>query len=283
MSSRIDKYIAVVGDLPSVPAVANDVVRVTGDPNSSADDLRQVLDRDPALAARILKVANSSLYSFSRKIETVQHAIALLGFRTVTNIVLAASLREVFTHFGLAEKQMWEHSTLAGTIAAKLSEYGSIDVDREEAFTAGLLHDLGKIALNNTSRKKYTNVLTRVYNEGVSFLEAEIAEFGFDHAELGARVVAKWKFAKSLENAIRYHHSPQAMGILNESDRRLAALTSLATACCTRLGVGRRAPVEALMLGELWCWKELGLTDADLDPILELATDEVKQSEGLFG
>ena len=154
MNTRIKKYIEVVGDLPSVLAVASEMLRVASDPNSSADDLRAVVDRDPALSARILKVANSSLYSFSRRIETVQHAIALLGFRTITNIVLAASLREVFTHFGLAEKQLWEHSTLTGTVAARLTTHDAIDVDREEAFTAGLLHDLGKIALNNTSRKK---------------------------------------------------------------------------------------------------------------------------------
>lgn len=283
MNSRIKRYIAMVGDLPSVPAVASAVMKVAGDQSSSAEDLRRVIDRDPALSARILKVANSSLYSFSRKIETVQHAIALLGFRTVTNIVLAASLREVFAHFGLAEKQLWEHSTLTGTVAARLTGYSSIDVDRDEAFTAGLLHDLGKIALNNTSRKKYTKVLGRVYNDGVTFVEAEMEEFGFDHAELGACVVAKWKLSTRLENAIRYHHDPSALDQLSLEDRRLTALTSVATACCTRLGVGRRAPVEALMLGELWSWRELGLGEEDVDPILEIATEEVKQSEGLFG
>ena len=78
MNSRIKRYIAMVGDLPSVPAVASAVLQVAGDPASSADDLRQVIDRDPALSARILKVSNSSLYSFSRKIETVQHSICLL-------------------------------------------------------------------------------------------------------------------------------------------------------------------------------------------------------------
>ena len=283
MNPRIKKYIAMVGDLPSVPAVASAVLEVASDPNSGAEDLRRVIDRDPALAARILKVANSSLYSFSREIETVQHAIALLGFRTVTNIVLAASLREVFTHFGLAEKQLWEHSTLAGAVAAKLAGYGPIDVDREEAFTAGLLHDLGKIALNNTSRKKYTNVMAQVYNEGVSFVEAERQEFGFDHAELGGHVAAKWKLSQRLENAIRYHHDPDATSQLDEENRRLVSLTALVTACCTRLGVGRRAPVEEIVIEELWCFQALGLGAEDVEAVLELANEEVKNAEGLFG
>ena len=283
MNSRIEKYIATVGELPSVPAVASSVLKVAGDPNSSADDLKAVVNRDPALSARILKVANSSLYSFSRKIETVQHAIALLGFRTVTNISMATSLREVFSHFGLAEKLLWEHSTLSGTVAARLSDYGPIDVEREEAFTAGLLHDLGKIALNNTSRKKYTEVLELVYNDGMSFIDAEQKIFGFDHAELGACVVAKWKLSEGLETAIRFHHDGGALEGLSPEHRRLTALTNLTTACCTRLGVGRRAPVEGLDIRELWSFAELGLGEEDVEPILGLASDEVKQAEGLFG
>lgn len=283
MSSRIKRYIAQVGDLPSVPAVASAVLEVTSDPNSSAETLREVIDRDPALCLRILKVANSSLYSFSREIETVQHAIALLGFRTVTSIVLAASLRKVFTHFGLAEKQLWEHSTISGAVAARLSSYGPIDVDRDDAFTAGLLHDLGKIALNNTARKKYTEVFSRVYNEGLSFVEAENEILGFDHAEFGACVAAKWKLSKSLENAIRFHHDQEGAEQLPEDDKRLTALTSVVTASCTRLGVGRRAPVDDLDIGAHWGWSVLGLDHEDIEPVLEIVTEEVKSTEGLFG
>lgn len=283
MSSQIEKYLAMVGELPSVPAVASAVLTVASDPNSSADDLRAVVNQDPSLSARILKVANSSPYSFSRKIETVQHAIALLGFRTVTNISMAASLREVFSHFGLAEKLLWEHSTISGTVGARLAEYGTIDVDREEAFTACLLHDLGKIALNNTSRKKYTEVLQFVYNEGMSFIDAERKIFGFDHAELGARVVGKWKLSKNLETAIRFHHDGDAVMEFSLEQRRLTALTNLTTACCTKLGVGRRAPIEGLDISELWSFKILELESTDVEPILELTSDEVKQAEGLFG
>jgi len=283
MNSRIQKYISTVGELPSVPAVASAVLKVAGDQNSGADDLRAVVNRDPALSARILKVANSSLYSFSRKIETVQHAIALLGFRTVTNISMAASLREVFTHFGLAEKLLWEHSTLSGTVAARLAEYGTIGVDREEAFTAGLLHDLGKIAFNNNSRKKYLEVIEHVYNDGMPFIDAERKVFGFDHAELGACVVAKWKLSESLETAIRFHHDASAIAGLSEEHRRLTALTNLTTACCTRLGVGRRMPVEELDIKQLWSFEVLELAEEDAEPILEMAREEVKQAEGLFG
>ncbi len=284
MNDRLKPYLAVVGDLPGIPAIASQVMSAAADPNTSADDLRQVIERDPALAARILKVANSSLYSFSKGIETLRHAIALLGFRTVENLVMAASLRDVFQNFGLSEKLLWEHSTLAGSVAAKLSSYGPIDVDRESAFTAGLLHDLGKIALSNTAREKYNKIIMRTYNEGVSFRDAELDEFGFDHAELGALVGEKWKLPDRLVHAIRFHHhDPLEYPDGPPEDGRLIALTAVVTRCCSRLGYGRRGPIEAIDVMELPAWNHLDLGTADMEPILELVLEEAKSAEGLFG
>jgi putative nucleotidyltransferase with HDIG domain len=280
----LKRYIAIVGDLPAIPAIANQVMQIVGDSNASAEDVRQIIERDPALAARILKVANSSLYSFRREVETLQHGITLLGFRTVMNLVMAASLRDVFKHFGLPEKLLWEHSTIAGAIASTLASYGPVDVERESAFTASLLHDLGKIALSNTDRPKYNKVIMRTYNEGIAFVDAERDEFGFDHAELGAHVAEKWRLAPRLVRAIRHHHDPpEDYAALPEEERRLIALTSVVTRCCTRLGVGRRAAVEAIDVSELPAWGALGLGEDDVEPVLTTVTEEAKQVEGLFG
>lgn len=280
----LKQYIAVCGDLPSIPSTANQVMATASDPSASAEDLRGIIDQDPAMTARILKVANSSLYSFRGQVETLQHAITLLGFQAVENLVMAASLREVFEHFGLSEKLLWEHSTLAGAIAARLSSYGPIDVDRESAFTAALLHDLGKIALSNTARPKYNRVIMRTYNEGIAFVDAEREEFGFDHAELGAHVAKKWCLPRRLVRAIRHHHDdPSVYAKMPEEDRKLIALTSVVTRCCTRLGVGRRAPVEAIDPSELPAWGALGLGEDDVEPVLTAVSEEAKQVEGLFG
>lgn len=283
MNDRLKPFLAMVGDLPGIPAIAAEVMSAAADPTSGADDLREIIERDPALTARILKVANSSLYSFSRSIETLRHAIALLGFRTVQNLVMAASLRNLFQNFGLSEKLLWEHSTLAGAVAAKLSSYGAIDVDRETAFTASLLHDLGKIVLANTARDRYQKIIKRTYNEGVAFHEAERDEFGFDHAELGSLVAEKWKLPPRLVLAIRYHHqAPDAFPPLAPEEQRLIALTSLVTLCCTRLGYGRRGPVEEIEIAALPAWEFLELKESDIEPILELVSEEAKNAEGLF-
>lgn len=283
LDARIRRYIASVGDLPSVPALASRVLKVVEDPAASADDLRKVVEGDPAVAARILRTANSSRYSFSRRIETLQHAISLLGFRTVGNIVLAVALKDVFQHFGATEKLLWEHATAAGAVAARLSRNPGIGVGHEEAFTAGLLHDLGKIAFHNTSRQKYVEVFGRVYDENISFVEAERDAFGFDHAALGAEVAAKWKLPDLLVAAIRHHHSPEMLEKLEERERRLTALVSVTTACCTRLGAGRRAPVEELEVESLPAWAALDLGDHDVETVLAQAAEEIERSAGSFG
>jgi putative nucleotidyltransferase with HDIG domain len=171
---------------------------------------------------------------------------------------------------------------MAGAVASQLAGYGEIDIDREEAFTVGLLHDLGKIALNNTCEKEFTDVVSRVYNDGMSFVAAEREIFGFDHAEVGALVASKWKLSQRLEAAIRHHHSPAAMLELPEEEKRLTALAVVTTAACTRLGIGRRAPVSQIDLNALEAWAVLGLGPQDVEPVLSLALDQVKESTGLF-
>lgn len=282
MTEKLETLVARVGDLPSVPSVVAEVAGLVEDPDASVDDLRKVVENDPALAARILKLANSAIFGFSRRIETLHHAIAMVGFRSVKTMVMAASMKGVFKRFGLTERLLWEHSTMAGAVASQLAGYKEIDCDREEAFTVGLLHDLGKIALNNTLEKEYMEVVARVYNEGIPFVVAERDAFGFDHAEVGALVASKWKLSPRLESAIRHHHSPEAMQQLAMEERRLTALAAVTTAACTRLGVGRRAPVEQLDLAQHPAWSLLGLGPEDVEPVLSLALDQVKESAGLF-
>ena len=284
MHRDLKRALDAIGDIPPIPQVANRVMTAVADPSTSADDLRGIIELDPSLAARILRVANSSLYGFRREVETLRHAITLLGFRTVECTVMAASLRDVFTNFGLSEKLLWEHSTMCGVVGGRLAGYGAIDVPREPAFTAGLLHDLGKIVMANVYRTRYAKVMARIYNEGVSYVEAETDEFEFDHALLGAHVAETWQLPEALVLAIRHHHDdpselPETM---TPEQVRLTALTTVTTRVCTRLGHGRRGPVEGLQLGSSPAWSFLGLGEQDVDPVLEAASEETKRAEGIY-
>jgi len=284
MDAELKRAVSLVGELPLIPVVASQIMAAAADPKTSAEDLRRIIEKDPSLSARVLKVANSSLYGLRREVETLRHAITLLGFRTVECLVMAASLRDAFRHFGLSEKLLWEHATVAGVAAGKLSSYGPIKLDRETAFTAGLLHDLGKIALSNVFRERYHRVMARTYNEGIACVAAERDEFRFDHAALGSRVAEKWQLPPALVAAIfHHHHHPDAYRSLPPEQFRLVALTSVVTRVCTRLGLGRRGPVDSINLLELPAFGALGLGAEDVEPVTRLVADEAKAAEGLFG
>ena len=282
MSNRLDSYLqASEGDLPTMPAIANQVVRAVDNPDSSIDDIRVLIDQDPAIAARILKISNSALYGFPSEIQSLSHAISLLGTMTVRNLVLAASMKETYKRFGLLEKLLWQHSSLSGPVAALLADYRGIGVDPEIAFTAGLMHHIGKTALANSHREHYERVMMTVYNEGRTFTDVENEVFGFSHAELGAAVVQQWGLPDALVLTIQHHHNPGMLAELDDEVARTCALTTVTSMALSKLGVGRSRPIEDLDLAALPAWAFLDLTEDDVEPILGMCSDRVKDSQDI--
>lgn len=284
MSNRLDSYLqASEGDLPTMPAVAGKVVQAADNPDSSIDDIRSLIEQDAAIAARILKISNSALYGFPSEIQSLSHAISLLGTMTVKNLVLAASMKETYKRFGLLEKLLWQHSSLAGPAAAMLAQYRGIGVDPDVAFTAGLMHHIGKTALANSHRSEYESVMSTVYNEGRSFTEVENEVFGFSHAELGAAVIQQWGLPDTLVLTIQYHHAPEMLAQLDDTVARICALTAVTSMCLSKLGVGRSRPIEDLEMASQPAWAFLDLTENDVEPILTMCNDRVKESQAVVG
>lgn len=273
---QLDDYLARAGDdLPTVPHVATQIIEALDDPETSLDEVRALIEHDASLAARILKISNSSMYSFPTEIQSLSQAISLVGGRSVRNLVMAVAMRETYTNFGSLEKLLWEHSMAAGPVAAALArELGAGDPD--EAFMAGLLHDIGKTALANGDHDAYTSVSARIDELGLFSVEAEREEFGFDHAELGARVAERWQLPPRVVAVIRHHHDPAALDKLPEPDAKLTALVEVSTHCLTRLGCGRARPVEELDVCASAGWKHLGSPDTGLERVLELCNEQIE-------
>lgn len=282
MSNRLSTYLqASEGDLPTMPAVASQVMIAVDNPDSSIDEIRSLIEQDAAIAARILKISNSALYGFPSEIQSLSHAISLLGTMTVRNLVLAVSMKDTYKRFGLMEKLLWQHSSLAGPVSSMLASYRGIGVDPEIAFTAGLMHHIGKTALANSHRSEYEKVMAIVYNESRSFTEVENEIFGFNHAELGAAVVQQWGLPEQLVLTIEHHHSPEKLPQLEDNVARLCALTSVTSMTLSKLGVGRSRPIEGLNLAEMPAWCFLDLTENDVEPILTLTNDRLKESQSV--
>ncbi|MDY0383233.1 MAG: HDOD domain-containing protein [Geobacter sp.] len=267
MNRDLEQIIMAAGDLPTIPIVATKVMQLMEDENATADDLARVVASDPAVAARVLKISNSSFYGCQRQIQTLPHAIMMLGFVTLKSVVVAASVKQVYHPFGLTEKLLWEHSFGAG-LAARIIASDTRLVNAEEAFLGGLFHDLGKIIMNFLDKEKFQEVMQRCYNDGIDFEQAERTLFPYTHEEVGALVIKKWNFPDHLMKAVMAHHT---LALAEDEDPYLVRLTcvvSLANIFCHRYGIGTIAGEEEIDVAATLPATTLGLTAEKVDELL---------------
>ena len=181
-----------VNDIPSLPQFVIETLKKLDDPKSSAADVANKLSRDEGLVIRVLRLANSAYYGLSRRISSVSEAISFLGFKTVKSIVLAASVYKFmdssFTGYALDRGDLWKHSQSVASTARFLAAHVK-GVDPEEAYIAGMVHDIGKIVLSDYVRFGYSIIIRLVEEEQLPFTDAEKQVLGFDHAQVGGLVI----------------------------------------------------------------------------------------------
>ncbi len=242
------ELIANLGDLPPLPQVATQLLRISADPDASAEDLRKVIATDQALTSQILKIANSAMFGMMREVNTLTQAIMTLGFSTIKSVVIASSAKNLYHRgtVGLQERLIWEHAlvtAIASRAFAKAVRFPRV----EEAFIGGLLHDIGKSVLGVKFPERYGTLLRTVYNEHGDCLALELDTFGFDHAMVGEALVQQWNLAPSLQQAVRWHHDPIHAA---EDHRSLAAIVALANhmALEQKAGIGDPGHLEGASL-----------------------------------
>jgi len=237
VTEKLRSIIMTTRDLPAMPQVAAKVLELSSDPDTSAQKLQQVIADDQAMTARILKIANSAMYSCSRRIKTLTEAIVMLGFNAIRSLVVTSAARNLYnTHSsrtGLKERLLWEHSIGAAFASRALAEKVAPGFT-EEAFLAGLLHDIGKLVLNQKAPREFDEIVQIVYNENQPFFSVELGILGFDHAQVGALLINKWKLAPVLEEVILHHHEP----LDAEAESPLHRLLALGNAMCHKMGIG---------------------------------------------
>ena len=268
MNKELETAIMTAADLPTIPVVALKVMQLIESEKATAEELARIVASDPAVAARVLKISNSSFYGCRRQIQTLSSAIVVLGFSTLKSLVVAASLKQVYKPYGLTEKMLWEHSFAAG-LAAKIIANQTRAVNEEEAFLAGLFHDIGKIIMNSLDRGKFQEVMQHCYNEGVSFGEAERSVYPFSHDEVGACVIKKWNFPEPLTVAIMQHHKLEFDDTDDPALVNLSAVTALADLFCLKLGIGVREPREDIDLAGSKAGQMLKLSEEKASAMLE--------------
>jgi len=260
-------------ELPSVPHVALKLLNLLNIPNINLQKIEEVILSDQALTAKILKIANSAFYGLRRQIQLVNEAINVLGFKTLKDIVIIASVRDVYKVFGLIEKKIWEHGVGVSFASGILTDFVPI-VKKDEANLAGLLHDVGKIIINNNFPQEYANCMNIVNQNKINFLDVERELFGFDHAEAGGMLAEKWGFADELKTVILNHHNLEYIKKCEDlHEKSLLLIVALADSICTRLGVGYKDSMPELIKDEPEIMSMLGLTERDYSNVVNLFID----------
>ncbi len=233
----LDTIVAKVDELPSLPQIVVRVMELTEDPDSTAFDVNEVINQDQAMTAQVLRMANSVYYGYSRRIASVTDAIILIGFNAVRSIVLAASVSKILKRelggYVMGEGELWRHSQCAAIFArllAKRVKFRSVEM----AYTATLLHDIGKLVLNSYLSDEYQHVIAVVNEEKTPFDEVEDAIIGFNHAVVGGKVAEKWNLPSELVEAIACHHHP-SQAVINH---QLTAIVHIADAVTMQMGMG---------------------------------------------
>ncbi|MBU4177166.1 MAG: HDOD domain-containing protein [Proteobacteria bacterium] len=233
----IQKYIE---RMPSLSTTVTKVLEVCNRPSTSANDLNRVIALDPVLTGQVLKLINSAYYSLPNQISSLTRAIIMLGINTVKNLALSTavlgSMGRQDSFRSLSMDAFWTHSLCVGVLAKALAGLKGIPgMMQEEFFVAGLLHDLGKIPLNNCFAEEYRQALELSTIEQGSLPKAEEIMLGFDHGHAGKMIADKWQLSQALTELLRFHHAPENA---SPNNRQLVSVVALANTYANLFDVG---------------------------------------------
>ena len=221
LENRLRQIIGNIRNLPTPPIVFEQIQKVMSDPDASMGDVAAILAEDPAMSVKVLKLTNSAFYGLSREIDSVKHAVMIIGLEAVKNLVLSASVLNMFkANEGNKEyhESFWRHSlaaAFASRIIAQRLPKGKI-FNPDPAFSSGLVHDIGKMVFCCFMPKELKAINEYLQEHpAIPDTEAEVAVLGFTHAQLGRQLAINWKLPSRMADTIGYHHNPQ---LTNSSD-----------------------------------------------------------------
>jgi putative nucleotidyltransferase with HDIG domain len=251
-------------NLPALPQILLELLRVMNDPKSSATDLAKIIALDASLSSVILRMVNSAYYNFPFAIDTIDRAVTLLGIQELTALAFSTSFLKMFKRSSSAFinlEQFWKHSIACGIITRELAKRCKKQ-NPERHFLAGLLHDIGRLALYSNIPESAGVALAIMFQKDIMLGEAEQTVFGFDHARFGGALMNKWSFPSTLVTAVLNHHTPD----MNEGfDEPLTV--HLADIIANALGMSTSSQFPLMPLNSK-TWDALGLSPEALNPMM---------------
>jgi len=276
---RIIEAVEKTTTLPSFPEVVLRLQEELGKSEPSVLRVGQIVEQDPALSARFLKVANSAYYSRTQKTSSIQQSVTRLGLEEARLLALATALVSQFGGFGGGNPQrFWGHSLAVALSVRIMVDLGTAKISKGEAdscFSGGLLHDLGVLILYHLFPEEYAGLAKKVREEGGVPSNVEREWWGTDHGEVGEVLARRWKLPETICEVICHHHSPWAAA---PQHRPLVQLVHLSDFVCNNQGFGRAEsgfPEEF----DQGAWEALGLDLNQVPEIIEKVRKEGQRSE----
>ncbi|MCP4488080.1 MAG: HDOD domain-containing protein [Gammaproteobacteria bacterium] len=207
---KLDVLVSEVDKLVTLPDIYYRLESVLESPVNTLDDISSLLSTDPYLCARLLRMANSAFYSFPARIETIERAIGTIGLRQLREMVLATSVIEVFNGIPTEQvymRKFWKHSVAVGVMARAVARYAGLP-QSERHYIPGLLHDIGRLVLYLKLPGMMGEMLERARSKQHMLHALEQQQLGYNHADIGGRLLAFWKVPQSIYEPVSYHHDP---------------------------------------------------------------------------
>lgn len=278
---KIKRIIEIVNnsDISSIKQIVIKIIKIINDPDSSAKNLKDVIEKDPPLTAKLLRLANSAFYGYSKKISTIQEAIVCIGFEAVKELALRQKVCELFSkefYFNSYSRlSLWKHC-IAVALCGKLIYRMEFQQHGENIYAAGLLHDIGIIISDQFLQNSFIDILTKSKNTKKNLINIEDNVLGFNHTDIGSSLATDWKLPDELVIAIKNHHN---FNSIEEKYIKISLSLFVSNYACQNSGIGYNdAPYED-KTKFLKCLEELKLKEKSIELIIEEVKNEIKKIE----
>ena len=258
MKIPLEEIVKQIRDLPTLPAVAQEMLNDLDNDECSLDTITEKIAMDQSIAAKVLRLANSSHYGNNSKVVTLQQATAMLGVKSIKNVIRMSILSKSFPASRCPEfdfRGFWRHSIATAICGELISR--ALHMKHDFAFTAGLLHDIGRLVLVNCYPQQYSEVYRYQLRTDCALIEAERAVLHLDHVDAGVALANQWHFSEAVCDAIRGHHNPELEGI-----NPLASVIHVANAIVHALDLGKQENEQLPLLSNV-AWDTLALSETE--------------------
>ena len=276
LALRLRSYI---DKMPSLPITVSKIMEICNNPKASPADINKVISVDPVLMGKVMKLINSAYYGLSQEITSLVRAIIMLGINTVKNLALSTAVLGTIGSSkdfqALNMEGFWRHSLSTGVTAKFIAKQRRVDQKNiEEYFIAGLLHDLGKIPMNNKLQEEYLLAMSLSDRDHAPLFRSERENIGMDHGEVGGMIVSAWKLSDEIRDAVAFHHDPEACPENTREIVYTVAVANYFANACEMGFAGDRYPAKLPPA----VYERLGITMENLDDIESAVTAEIEKA-----